>query len=97
MLIGSACSRNGSSILFRHGQTKLPVLQGGPKPHVSSERNRVNPNRSREGRKAVRPDDSGAGIGGEKKQMPSRNGADTDAYLARKRADFSLVFNHEIT
>lgn len=82
MLTGSGCSGNGSSILFRHGQTTVPVLQRGPKPHMSSERNRVNPNRSRKGRKAERLDDGGAGIGGERKQMPPGNGTDTDEYLA---------------
>ena len=97
MLTGSRRSGNGSSILFRHGQTTLPVLQRGPKPHVSSERNRVSPNRSREGRKAARPDDGDAGRGRGQKRMPSGNRTDTDRCLARKRADFSLVFNHERT
>jgi hypothetical protein len=97
MLTGSRCSGHGSSILFRHGQTTLPVLQRGPEPHMSSERNRVSPYRSREGRKAERLYDGDAGKGGERKQMPSCNGMDTDECLARKRADFSLVFNHERT
>lgn len=97
MLTGFKRSGNGSSILFRHGQTTLSVLERGPKPHVSSERNRVSPNCSREGRRADRPNDGNAGKGGEKKQMPSGNRTDTDLCLTRKRADFSLVFNHERT
>jgi hypothetical protein len=68
------------------------------KPHMSSERNRVSPYCSREGRKAARLDDSGAGRGGESKRMPPGNRMDTGSCgLARKRADFSLVFDHERT
>ena len=77
MLSGSKCSWYGCSILTRHGHKAPPVFEEGPNPFRSRMRNMVSPNRSRKGSRAARGDDGGAGRGRRRKQMPSRNGADT--------------------